>query len=419
MTVGEDGALVPKLRFPEFRDAPKWEAIRLGAVASFFKGKGILKTEIAANGRHPCIRYGELYTRYGEVIDEVFSRTDAPDSDLFFSRSNDVIIPGSGETKLDIAKASCVMHDDVALGGDLNVIRTEHNGVFLSYYFNGPKKRDIAKVAQGDTVVHLYPSQLEKLAIALPKETEQQKIAECLSSVDELIATQARKVDALKIHKKGLMQQLFPREGETQPRLRFPEFQNAGEWGSEPLGELGEIVTGKTPSTKESDLWGGAILFITPTDISEDAKYQYATARTVVETKSTKILPSGSVVYTCIASIGKMALTVHPSITNQQINAVIPNEKALGEFIYYALTSLTPWIKTIPASSTLAIINKTEFSKIAVLHPKDKAEQQRIADCLTSLDDLINAQTQKIEALKAHKKGLMQQLFPSPEEPTS
>jgi type I restriction enzyme S subunit len=232
--------------------------------------------------------------------------------------------------------------------------------------------------------------------------------------VDELMAAQARKVDELKTLKKGLMQQLFPREGETQPRLRFPEFQNAGEWDSRPLGELGEIITGKTPSTKEADLWGGGILFITPTDISEDSKYQHTAARTVVETKSTKVLPAGSIVYTCIASIGKMALTVTPSITNQQINAVVPSKRALGEFLYYALANLTPWIKTIPATNTLPIINKTDFSKITIIHP-GKDEQQRIASCLTSLDALITAETQKHEALKTHKKGLMQQLFPSTE----
>ena len=181
------------------------------------------------------------------------------------------------------------------------------------------------------------------------------------------------------------------------------------------LGELGEIITGKTPSTKEADLWGGDILFITPTDISEAGKYQHTAARTVVETKSTKVLPAGSIVYTCIASIGKMALTVTPSITNQQINAVVPNKRALGEFLYYALANLTPWIKIIPATNTLPIINKTDFSKIAILHP-GKDEQQRIADCLTSLDALIAAETQKLEALKTHKKGLMQQLFPSLEE---
>ncbi len=144
-----EGETQPRFRFPEFRNAPAWEEKNLGDIASFYKGKGISKSEIDQNGKQPCIRYGELYTRYGEVIESVYSRTNVSASDLFLSRKNDVIIPASGETKLDIAKASCVVCDDVALGGDLNVIRTSHNGIFLSYYLNGPKKLDIAKVAQG------------------------------------------------------------------------------------------------------------------------------------------------------------------------------------------------------------------------------------------------------------------------------
>lgn len=205
-----EGETQPRLRFPEFQNAGEWEKNKLGDVASFFKGKGISKADIVDSGRHRCIRYGELYTCYGEVINEIISRTDVADTGLFFSQSNDVIIPASGETKLDIAKASCVMHDDVALGGDLNVIRTGHNGVFLSYYLNGPKRLDIAKVAQGDTVVHLYPSQLEKLDVFLPEIHEQQRIASCLSSLDALITLESKKLEALKTHKKGLMQQLFP-----------------------------------------------------------------------------------------------------------------------------------------------------------------------------------------------------------------
>lgn len=200
------------------------------------------------------------------------------------------------------------------------------------------------------------------------------------------------------------------------PKLRFPEFQGAAGWETTPLSELGAIVTGKTPSTKEDDLWGGNILFITPTDITDDEKYQHSTQRTVVKTTGTKVLPPGSVVYTCIASIGKMALTVSPSITNQQINAVVPNGKTAREFIYYSLANLTPWIKSIPATSTLPIINKTQFSQFIIPHPKDKLEQQKITDCLSSLDELIAAQIQKLDMLKIHKKGLMQQLFPSSDE---
>ena len=196
------------------------------------------------------------------------------------------------------------------------------------------------------------------------------------------------------------------------PKLRFPEFREAAGWETTPLGELGAIVTGKTPSTKEDDLWGGEMLFITPTDITEGERYQHTTQRTVVETRGTKVLPPGSVVYTCIASIGKMALTVVPSVTNQQINAVVPNGNTAREFIYYSLANLTPWIKSIPATSTLPIINKTQFSGFIIPHPEDKAEQQKIAECLSSVDELMAAQARKVAVLKTHKKGLMQQLFP-------
>ena len=210
-----DGRLTPKLRFPEFRGKSRWDAHTLGKIATIDKGKGISKAQLDSRGNRPCIRYGELYTRYGEVIDAVHSKTSMPVSELFLSCANDVIIPASGETKLDIAKASCVLRDGVALGGDLNVIRTAHNGVFLSYYVNGVLRRTIAKVAQGDTVVHLYPSQLEQLALALPDAAEQQKIAACLTSLDELIEGARGKLELLKTHKKGLLQQLFPSTEES------------------------------------------------------------------------------------------------------------------------------------------------------------------------------------------------------------
>ncbi len=205
-----EGETVPRLRFPEFREMGEWEEKKIGQIADLYKGKGISKSDIVVGGVQPCIRYGELYTLYGEVINNVISKTNISASDLFLSNGNDVIIPASGETKIDIATASCVIHDNIALGGDLNVIRSNQNGIFLSYYLNGTLRNKIAKVAQGDTVVHLYPSQLQLIDLAIPSEQEQQKIADCLSSLDDLISAQNQKVDALKRYKKGLMQQLFP-----------------------------------------------------------------------------------------------------------------------------------------------------------------------------------------------------------------
>lgn len=120
--------------------------------------------------------------------------------------------------------------------------------------------------------------------------------------------------------------------------------------------------------------------------------------------------------FTCIASVGKMAISVYPCITNQQINTLTPYESYCNECIYYALLKKSSVIKSTLANSTLPIINKTEFSKITIAMSRNLLEQQKIAGCLSALDNLITAQSGKIDALKAHKKGLMQGLFPSIEE---
>ena len=209
----EGETTTPRLRFPEFREAGAWEVRRLGEIGKISKGKGISKSDIKPNGALPCIRYGELYTHYGEVIRDVVSFTDANPGNLVLSEENDVIIPASGETKEDIATASCVSVKGVALGGDLNIFYSPMNGMFLAYYIRGNLKFEISKVAQGNSVVHLYTTQLEKLKLAVPPyPKEQQKIAHCLSSLDEVIGLESHKLDTLKNLKKGLMQQLFPQE---------------------------------------------------------------------------------------------------------------------------------------------------------------------------------------------------------------
>ena len=208
-----EGETTPRLRFPEFRDAGPWEVKRLGDLGKILKGKGISKSDITEGGALACIHYGELYTHYPEVIREIVSSTDVNPDNLVLSEKNDVIIPASGETREDIATASCLTEKGVALGGDLNIFRSALNGAFLAYYIRGNLKAEISRVAQGDAVVHLYPSQLEKVKLAIPpKRNEQQKIADFLSSLDDLIRARSKRIEALKQHKKGLMQQLFPQE---------------------------------------------------------------------------------------------------------------------------------------------------------------------------------------------------------------
>lgn len=423
MTREPKPALAPKLRFPEFRSAPAWETKTLGSLAK-------ISTEKV--GDNECVPMS-ITSGVGLVSQmEKFGRIIAGDSykNYLLLKKNDFAYNKSA-TK-EYPEGFVALYSEEALAAVPNSIFTcfRINGdsplpQYLNYLFlgnlHGQWLRKFIEVgARAHGSLSIDEDDLLALPVPLPggKTTrgEQQKIAECLSSLDELIGAEGRKLDALRAHKKGLMQQLFPREGETLPRLRFPEFHSAPEWSYKSLGELGDIVTGKTPSTKDTDLWGGEILFITPTDIVNDGKYQRTTARTVVETDNMKVLPAGCVVYTCIASIGKMAITTRPSITNQQINAVVAHDDVNAEFVFYALADLTPWIQSIPASTTLPIINKTEFSKISIPVPNRPNEQHRIATCLSSLDDLIAAQSDKLEALQTHKQGLMQQLFPSPAE---
>ena len=297
-------------------------------------------------------------------------------------------------------------------------ISTQIERDYLYYLISAPSSQIFfAANAAGSGVQNLNAEIIKSLLICFPKPPEQQKIADCLSSVDELIAAQARKLDALKTHKKGLMQQIFPREGETQPRLRFPEFQNAEEWEPKSIGQLGEVVTGSTPSTARPEYYGGDRLFVSPADISDDRFIgKTKTNLTELGFRETRLIKANSILFVCIGStIGKIAQNSHECATNQQINSVVPNLDNSDGFVYYALSGITDKIANIAGRQAVPIVNKSLFSSVELPVPK-LPEQNRIENCLSSLDQTILAQTQKLQALKTHKKGLMQQLFPSPEE---
>lgn len=260
--------------------------------------------------------------------------------------------------------------------------------------------------------------QFSELELPIPPRDEQQKIADCLSSLDDLIAAESQKLDTLKTHKKGLMQQLFPREGETVPRLRFTEFRNAEDWKEWKVGELGDVITGNTPSTSKPQYYGGKYNFVSPADISEQ-RFIENTKTTLSDLgfEQTRKIPAGSVLFVCIGStIGKVAQNMYSCATNQQINSLVPSSNFSGDFIYYLLLHESNRIAELAGNQAVPIVNKSTFSDVSVLCPREKVEQERVAGYLGTLDDLIYAQTQKIDTLKTHKKGLMQQLFPTLDE---
>lgn len=192
------------------KDFPEWEEKKLGDIAFFLKGKGISKEDVIVNGQNKCILYGELYTKYDEIIVNIESHTDVFLQNSIVSEKNDLLVPSSGETALDIAKVCCIKVSDVIVGGDLTVIRAvNQNGEYLAYYLSNFQNKKIAKLAQGNSVVHLYASHLKSLNITLPSYQEQQKIADFLTSIDNLIGQKEKCLQQAEEWKKGLMQQMF------------------------------------------------------------------------------------------------------------------------------------------------------------------------------------------------------------------
>lgn len=199
---------VPNLRF-SYKD--DWSKRKLNEICLFFKGNGLSKSDLSNEG-FPCILYGELYTTYkNEVISDIISKTNTTLSNPFLSRNNDLIIPGSGEDPIDIAVARAIYQNDIILGGDLNILRPKSNvsAAFLSYQLNGVRRYDIAKKAQGKSIVHLHNSDLKEVLVSIPSYDEQLHIVKLLTKIDEMIETQSKIIDDYNSLKMGIYNCMF------------------------------------------------------------------------------------------------------------------------------------------------------------------------------------------------------------------
>lgn len=409
--------VTPKLRFSEFRGQEKWSKTTIGELGSFYYGKSAPKWSLEENAPTKCVRYGELYTKFDAVISETYSRTNIDPASLRFSKGGEILVPRVGEKPEDFGKCVCYLPlSNIAIGEMISVFETNQNSLFYTYYFRNMYKQ-FAKVVEGQNVKNLYYVELEPLPLFRPELAEQKKIADCLSSIDALISVQSQKVEALKTHKKGLMQQLFPREGETVPRMRFPEFRDAGEWEEKQLNKLGELVSGLTYSP--SDVRGTGLLVLRSSNVQngeitlDDNVYVRADIKGANLSKPNDILicvRNGSK-----ALIGKNAMIPEgmPLCTHGAFMTVFRAPAA--KFVFQLFQSRA-YQKQVDADlgATINSINGSQFLKYKFFVPSPK-EQQKIADFLSSIDDFISSHSQKLESLKTHKKGLMQQLFPSME----
>ena len=393
---------VPHLRFPEFHG--EWEKCKLGDIAILTKGSGISKDQRSATGT-PCILYGELYTTYkSEVIDYVVSKTDISDKNLVRSCANDIIIPSSGETAIDISTARCVLSPDVLLGGDLNIIRLKDgDGRFFSYQLNGVRKYDIAKIAQGVSVVHLYGESIKGLTVSFPSNKEQQKISTLLSLIDERIATQSKLIEKLESLIKGIMVEL-QKQG-----------VNKGTWKkvflSDVLTERNERNTNlfQVFSVSVSQGIVNQVDYLGRSFAAKDtSKYNVVHYGDLVYTKS----PTGSFPY----GIVKQSLSLENVAVSPLYGVYKPQSLAVGAYLHEYFMSeinthnyLHPLIQK-GAKNTINITNQ-RFLENCVLLPTNINELLQISKLLRSLNNKIKYQQDILQQYQKQKKYLLRQMF--------
>ncbi|MDD3914296.1 MAG: restriction endonuclease subunit S [Bacteroidales bacterium] len=394
--------LTPKLRFPEFKDCGEWEEKKLEEIIGIvIAPKKLSQSMFNKTGKYPIIDQSQ---------NKICGWTD--DDNSIINEKFPLIIFGDHTCILKI------VNRPFAQGSDgIKILKVKKNeNINPKFLFQYLQFNHIPQIGY-----QRHFSILKEIEVYFPNEKgqiEQQKIADCLTSIDEVIAAHTRKLELLKAQKKGLMQKLFPAKGKSLPELRFPEFKDCGEWETKKMEEFFLIRNGYTPSKTNKDYWtDGTIPWFRMEDIRENGgilsdSIQHITEKAI---KGGRLFPAYSIIVATTATIGVHALLIVDSLANQQFTFLTKrksfDKKINMIYFYYYMFLVDEWCKKNCNTGGLAAVDMIGFKKQLIPMPLF-SEQQKIADCLTSLDDLITATGEKLEALQIHKKGLMQQLFP-------
>lgn len=384
----------PKLRFKDEngKNYPEWKTSKMESLGCFDKGRLLSKADISETGI-PMILYGELYTHYKEVAYEIQRKTEHDTDGLYISKGGEVILPCSGETPEDISTATCVMKQGVALGGDLIVFTPyEIDGRIMSYILNHPQKYKIASVAQGKSVVHISASSIKKLDMTYPvSNEEQQKIAELFSSVDEVIVTLTEEVRLWEEKKKGVMQKIFSQE----VRFKDENGEDYPEWDYKKIGDTLEYEQPTKYIVKNADYNGSLYPVLTA---NKAFILGYTDEEIGVYNRGEVIIFDD---FTCDSKYVDFGFKVKSSA----IKLLTQKDKSTSlRFMYEYLKSINQ--KPLGHQRHWISVFQEMYIPIPCL-----AEQQKIADCLSSIDEVIAIKKQKLETWKNIKKGLLQQMF--------
>ncbi|MCD8841196.1 restriction endonuclease subunit S [Staphylococcus arlettae] len=398
---------VPELRFPEFSE--EWEEKILDEVSTFSKGKGISKNDLSKDGTS-CILYGELYTTYDFIINKIKSKTLLDTKNLVKGKKNQVLIPSSGETPLDIATAAVInTTEDMLLGGDINVLTPvqKYDGKFISLSINGKNKSNLSKYAQGKSVVHLYNNDIKKLKIKFPvKNSEQRKIGDFFSKLDRQIELEEQKLEKLEEQKKGYMQKFFSQE------LRFKD-ENGNdypEWEEKKLGDI--LERGNKDKVDEIGKYRRLTI-----SLHGKGLYEVKQERKTKDTRPFYQRFEGELI------IGKQNFfNGSIAIVTREFNGFIcsnaimsykisnhMNRKYLLEYLLQ--NDFLRKNEYLADGTGQKELSEKKFEELEIKLPNSINEQQKIGVFLERLDNLIEKQSNKLELLKQRKKSFLQKMF--------
>ena len=331
-------------------------------IADYSKGNGYSKSDLTENGT-PIILYGRLYTKYQFAIDEVDTFATPKDGSIY-SQGNEVIIPASGETAEDIARASAVEKSGILLGGDLNILRPFNfiNPLFLALTIsNGEPQKELAKKAQGKSVVHIHNSDIQEVTVSFPTRAEQDRIVAVFRSLDNLIT-------------------LHQRNSADFVSRFLSDFTNT--WEQRKLGNVCAVTMGQSPD--------GSTYSDTPSDYilvqgNADLKDGWVLPR-VWTTQKTKTADAGDLIMSVRAPAGAMGKTAYNVILGRGVAGIKGNE-----LIYQLLVKMDieGYWKKLAAGSTFESINSDTVTNADITIPQDIEEQEQIGLFLQKLDNLI------------------------------
>jgi type I restriction enzyme S subunit len=402
-------AKVPAIRFAGFTDP--WEQRKLGDIASFSKGSGYSKADIRESGI-PLFLYGRMYTQYETRVDSVDTFA-APRPGTLYSKGTEIVVPASGESAEDIARASAITREGIALGGDLNVVYPQRmvTPLFLAYGLShGSSQKLLAQKAQGKTVVHIHASDLKGLGIAFPDVTEQQAIGTFFSSLDDLITLHQRKYDKLVVFKKSMLEKMFPKDGESVPEIRFAGFTDPWE-----QRKFVDFVEASGIRNKDN-------LQLESYSVSNDRGFvpqdeQFENGGTMRDADKTAywIVEPGSFAYNParinVGSIGYQS--TRKNVIVSSLYEVFKTDHSCDDrFLWHWFKSslFTKQIEMLQEGGVRLYFFFDKLQKSEIWMP-NVDEQRIIGQQFDQLDSLITLHQRKLELLQNIKKSLLDKMF--------